>query len=146
MNVADPEPAMIVTYQNFNNMNATLGMASGMGPFVSLIVPIESLSGDWQLRIGGFVGGMGTIFLPNTVIAGSGNQVVDVTGLGLENATTLTLRFTYLGEDAQAPGNLSFGGEPGPLEAGVAAVPEPTTLMMFGTLVGRGLAHRRRRR
>ena len=143
MNVVNPEPAMIVTYQNFNmNVNETLGGASGMGPFVSLIVPVQSLSGGpWQLRVGGLIGGMGNIFLENTTIAGAGNQVVDVTGLGLENATTLTLRFTYLGQDS---GSLSFGS--GPLEAGVAAVPEPTTVVMFGTLVGFGLTHRRRRR
>lgn len=136
-----------VTYDDFggadavNGLGQTLGTASGMGPFVSLIVPVSvSMAelGDWNLLVGGTVGG---IYYDMPIVV-SGNQTI-ISVAGLENDQTLTLRFTYNGTNATGT-SLVYGGSGNTLNAPV--VPEPTTLMMFGTVVGLGLAHRRRRK
>lgn len=129
-----------VTYSDFAAMGSTLGAASGMGPFISLIVPVSTDQlGEWNLEVGGIVNGV----YYSAPVAASGDQIIPVAGLGLENDTTLTLTFTYNG---QGSGNLTYGGSGELLEATVAPVPEPTTLMMFGTVVGLGLVNRRRRK
>ena len=82
----------------------------------------------------------GNVFF-NGAVPGSGNLVIPVAG-NFGDINDLTLRFTYTGMNDN--NSLVYGGAQTILDA--APVPEPTTLMMFGSVVGLGLVNRRRRR
>lgn len=131
---------MTFTYSNFGNNGSTLGNVNGPMTFTGLqavIVP-DAIS-DWNLLIGGIGIPMSESFNP---INGTGVQAFPIANL--DTATTLTLQFTYVGT---GNGSLTFGGVGNDLIAIEApAVPEPTTLLMLGSVVGLGLTYRRRRR
>ena len=129
---------MVFTYSDFGGTGSTLGAVSGM-ILTGLNIPIApNPTSDWNLTIGG----MGFASTMTNPINGTGNLNFAVPGLS--NATTLTLTFTYVGMGSD--NGLTFGGSQTDFVAIGTAIPEPTTLMMFGTVVGIGLVNRRRRK
>ncbi len=130
-----------LSYADFTALSGggatTLGNATGMANLGGLILPIAPVPfNEWRLEI------KGTGFVDQTFNPVGGTGLLTFAVPGLSNASNIQLKFTKL-VDTLDEVSLTYGGLG--LDS-TAIVPEPTTLMMYGSLVFLGLTVRRRRR
>ena len=116
----------------FIRREARLGGISFPGDPPS-IIPVDVLTGslsDWSMLIDAPGG-------DTAVYNATENNLVDpLPAHSLIGSTSLEFKFTYMGVGTSF---IQFGGQD------LTAVPEPTTLLMFGSVVALGFSRRRRR-
>ncbi len=98
-------------------------------------LPLGSFVGNWSLDIFDGTSTVGTLTPFNPVLGAP---------IPLDNATELSFTFTYTG-GSPLPGGVGVGAWGG-LGLNLVATPEPTSLLMLGSVAGLCLARRRRRR
>ena len=132
---------MVSFAYDFSSLGGTLGSAAAMVPGSGTVFTGLSFGNLPALPVVGFdvmVSAVNSAFTPVTQAVSSSPTFVPISS-GLEAADTIVIKFT---NNTGFTTSFFFGGSTTPL----VAVPEPTSLLMFSSVMGLAFVPRRRRR